>query len=160
MEVVISFYHICHLVRFVRNTSIANVNNLSSGVTTDMIVYSIIIPVVPFQLEHLGYTGISALSGWLIFAFVSNFLCSSIPLLIMFARVQSGGLVVGESHFCRFTELMEVQSDNTSCSMVRVLQGSQIPLDRRSTIFDRLPNYVHGSSIICSHVYCSSDPGS
>lgn len=47
-------------------------NNLLSGVAIDMIIYSIIIPVVPFQLEHLGYTGISALSGWLLFAYVSN----------------------------------------------------------------------------------------
>lgn len=58
-------------------------NNLLSGVAIDMIIYSIIIPVVPFQLEHLGYTGISALSGWLLFAYVSNLLCPSIPLLIL-----------------------------------------------------------------------------
>lgn len=42
-----------------------------TGVAVDVIVYSIIIPVIPFQLEHLGYTGISALSGWLLFAYVN-----------------------------------------------------------------------------------------
>ena len=38
---------------------------------TDLLVYSIIIPVLPFHLETLGYNGISSLIGWLLFAFVS-----------------------------------------------------------------------------------------
>lgn len=46
---------------------------LCSGVTVDLLVYSIVIPVLPFQLEHLGYSsnGVSALVGWLLFAYVS-----------------------------------------------------------------------------------------
>ncbi|XP_006454567.1 hypothetical protein AGABI2DRAFT_214792, partial [Agaricus bisporus var. bisporus H97] len=54
------------------------------GVAVDVIVYSIIIPVIPFQLEHLGYTGISALSGWLLFAYV-NCLFSLAPTTIPIA---------------------------------------------------------------------------
>lgn len=38
-----------------------------------MIVYSIIIPVMPFQLERLGYQHVSSLAGWLLFAYVSLF---------------------------------------------------------------------------------------
>lgn len=41
------------------------------GVATDLLVYSIIIPVVPFRLEHLGYSNVSVLMGWLLFAYVS-----------------------------------------------------------------------------------------
>ena len=41
---------------------------------TDLLVYSTIIPVLPFQLEHLGYQGVSGLVGWLLFAYVSIWL--------------------------------------------------------------------------------------
>jgi DHA1 family solute carrier family 18 vesicular amine transporter 1/2 len=40
------------------------------GITTDLLVYSIIIPVLPFQLERLSYHQVSALTGWLLFAYV------------------------------------------------------------------------------------------
>jgi len=40
------------------------------GVTTDLLVYSLIVPIIPFQLEHLGYSGVSGLVGWLLFAYV------------------------------------------------------------------------------------------
>jgi hypothetical protein len=36
----------------------------------DLLVYSLIIPVIPFQLQALGYSGVPALVGWLLFAFV------------------------------------------------------------------------------------------
>jgi len=39
------------------------------GIATDLVVYSIIVPVMPFQLEHLGYHSVSALTGWLLFAY-------------------------------------------------------------------------------------------
>jgi hypothetical protein len=42
-----------------------------SGITTDLLVYSIIIPVVPFQLERLSYHKVSELTGWLLCAYVS-----------------------------------------------------------------------------------------
>lgn len=39
---------------------------------TDLIVYSIVIPVLPFRLERLGYSGVSALVGWLLFSYVRS----------------------------------------------------------------------------------------
>ena len=41
----------------------------SSGITTDFLIYSIIIPVMPFHLQALGYTDISTLVGYLLFAY-------------------------------------------------------------------------------------------
>lgn len=41
------------------------------GITTDLLVYAIVIPVLPFYLESLNYTGVSRLVGYLQFAFVS-----------------------------------------------------------------------------------------
>lgn len=40
------------------------------GIMTDLLVYSIVIPVLPFQLERLGYSNISGLVGWLLFGYV------------------------------------------------------------------------------------------
>ncbi|KAL5534540.1 hypothetical protein ACEPAG_1003 [Sanghuangporus baumii] len=42
---------------------------ITLSLLTDLMVYSVIIPVVPFQLEKLGYGSPSALTGWLLFAY-------------------------------------------------------------------------------------------
>ncbi|KAG8803067.1 hypothetical protein FRC16_007389 [Serendipita sp. 398] len=39
------------------------------AVFVDLLVYSIIIPVIPFRLQQLGYSNPSALTGWLLFAY-------------------------------------------------------------------------------------------
>ncbi|PCH33242.1 MFS general substrate transporter [Wolfiporia cocos MD-104 SS10] len=49
-------------------------------VTTDLLVYSLIVPVLPFQLEHLGYTGVSGLVGWLLFAYSSGIVLFTPPI--------------------------------------------------------------------------------
>jgi hypothetical protein len=45
-------------------------NCLPSGITTDFLIYSTIIPVMPFHLRALGYSELSALVGYLLFAYV------------------------------------------------------------------------------------------
>ncbi|KZV77539.1 MFS general substrate transporter [Peniophora sp. CONT] len=50
------------------------------GITTDLIVYSILIPVFPYRLEELDYQGISSLVSYLLFAF-SGGLVISTPLI-------------------------------------------------------------------------------
>ena len=44
----------------------------SPGITTDFLIYSIIIPVMPFHLQALGYSEseIPTLVGYLLFAYV------------------------------------------------------------------------------------------
>jgi hypothetical protein len=37
---------------------------------TDLLVYSVVIPVLPFQLERLKYSGVSGLVGWLLLSYV------------------------------------------------------------------------------------------
>ena len=44
-----------------------------AGVTTDILVYSMIVPIIPFRLQGLGYDGVSGLVGWLLFAYVGQF---------------------------------------------------------------------------------------
>jgi hypothetical protein len=40
------------------------------GITTDFLIYSIIIPIMPFHLQALKYSEISVLVGYLLFAYV------------------------------------------------------------------------------------------
>ena len=49
--------------------------HVSTGITTDLLVYSSIIPVIPFQLQHLHYNHVAALTGWLLCAYVRILLC-------------------------------------------------------------------------------------
>ncbi|KAI0078476.1 MFS general substrate transporter [Panus rudis PR-1116 ss-1] len=50
------------------------------GITTDLLVYSIIVPVLPFQLESLDYHGVSSLVGWLLFAYSGGLVLSTPPI--------------------------------------------------------------------------------
>ncbi|TFK30700.1 MFS general substrate transporter [Coprinopsis marcescibilis] len=53
---------------------------VGSGIAIDLLVYSIIIPVIPFQLAALGHTNVSAMTGWLLFAFSGGVLSATIPI--------------------------------------------------------------------------------
>ncbi|KAA1468388.1 MFS general substrate transporter [Dentipellis sp. KUC8613] len=50
------------------------------GITTDLIVYSIVIPVFPFELEKKGYSNVSALVGYLLFAYSGGLVFSTPPI--------------------------------------------------------------------------------
>ncbi|KAI0271635.1 MFS general substrate transporter [Gloeopeniophorella convolvens] len=58
------------------------------GITTDFLVYSIIIPVMPFHLHALHYSGVSALVGYLLFAY-SGGLALSTPIVAWHSEQQS-----------------------------------------------------------------------
>ncbi|TFK26563.1 MFS general substrate transporter [Coprinopsis marcescibilis] len=98
---------------------------VGSGIAIDLLVYSIIIPVIPFQLELIGYSDVSALSGWLLFAFSGGLLISTFPiahvsekyndrrwLLIIGFIILIGSLVM----------MMEAPNYAVMC-VARVLQG-------------------------------------
>ena len=55
------------------------VNDLS-GVATDLFSYAVIIPVIPFRLEALGYNDASARTGWLLFAYSGGLAVSTPPI--------------------------------------------------------------------------------
>ncbi|TFK57595.1 MFS general substrate transporter [Heliocybe sulcata] len=56
------------------------------GVCTDLIVYSVVIPVLPFRLEGLGYTGVSALVGYILFAYSGGLVISTPPIVMLCER--------------------------------------------------------------------------
>lgn len=42
------------------------------GLFVDMLNYTLVLSVFPFRLEHLKYSNVSELNGWLFFIFVSG----------------------------------------------------------------------------------------
>ncbi|KAH9945594.1 MFS general substrate transporter [Amylocystis lapponica] len=52
----------------------------TGSIATDLLIYSVIIPVLPFQLEHLGYRGVSGLVGWLLFAYSAGLVIFTPPI--------------------------------------------------------------------------------
>ncbi|TDL24263.1 MFS general substrate transporter [Rickenella mellea] len=59
---------------------------VGNGIATDLLVYSIIIPVVPFQLEKLGYSNVSGRTGWLLFAYSAG-LSVSTPVVAHLSEI-------------------------------------------------------------------------
>lgn len=49
------------------------------GMMTDTIVYSIIIPIMPFKLHQMGFENVSGRVGWLLFAFSAGVVLSTVP---------------------------------------------------------------------------------
>jgi DHA1 family solute carrier family 18 vesicular amine transporter 1/2 len=95
---------------------------------TDISVYSIIIPVLPFRLEALGYSGVSSLVGWLLFAFV----CAPrrAPRIIeayYFSVSKSGGLVISTIPVAMLSERYKTRRVPFIIGTVTLL-GSQVML--------------------------------
>ncbi|KAJ7226014.1 MFS general substrate transporter [Mycena pura] len=95
------------------------------SVATDLLVYSMIIPVMPFQLEWLGYHSVSALTGWLLFAYSAGLVLCTIPVAMLSERYNArrypfifGLFVIIGSQIM----LMEAPNYAVMC-VARVLQG-------------------------------------
>ncbi|KAJ7630485.1 MFS general substrate transporter [Roridomyces roridus] len=56
------------------------------GIATDLFVYSLIIPVIPFQLERLHYQHVSGLTGLLLFANAIGMVIFTVPVAIFSER--------------------------------------------------------------------------
>ncbi|KAH0590231.1 hypothetical protein J132_01681 [Termitomyces sp. J132] len=95
------------------------------GIIVDLLVYTIIIPVMPFHLEQLGYHQVSALTGWLLFAYSAGLVLSTPPIAVFSERYNTRRmpliigllLLVGSQ-----VMLMEAPTYAVMC-LARVLQG-------------------------------------
>ncbi|KAG6891111.1 hypothetical protein C0995_014201 [Termitomyces sp. Mi166 len=95
------------------------------GIIVDVLVYTIIVPVMPFHLEQLGYHGVSALTGWLLFAYSAGLVLSTPPIAVFSERYNTrripliiGLLLLAGSQVM----LMEAPTYPVMC-IARVLQG-------------------------------------
>ncbi|KAI1786300.1 MFS general substrate transporter [Ganoderma leucocontextum] len=59
------------------------------SITTDILVYSMIVPVIPFRLQDLGYTDVSSLVGWLLFAYSAALVISTPPIAYLSERFKN-----------------------------------------------------------------------
>ncbi|KAF8887788.1 major facilitator superfamily domain-containing protein [Infundibulicybe gibba] len=59
---------------------------LMMSIATDTMIYSILIPVMPFQLEKLGYSAISSRVGWLLFLYSAGLTLSTLPVAMLSER--------------------------------------------------------------------------
>ncbi|CDO70927.1 hypothetical protein BN946_scf184829.g35 [Trametes cinnabarina] len=53
------------------------------AITTDLLIYSIIVPIIPFRLQSLGYDGVSGLAGWLLFAYSASVVIFTPPIAFL-----------------------------------------------------------------------------
>ncbi|KZS93243.1 MFS general substrate transporter [Sistotremastrum niveocremeum HHB9708] len=95
------------------------------GIATDLLVYNIIVPVIPFRLESLGYDQVSARTGWLLFAFSAGLALSTPPIAYISERFNSRrGSMIGGVIFLIVSQVifMEAPLYWVMC-LARVLQG-------------------------------------
>ncbi|KAG6858830.1 hypothetical protein C0995_013596 [Termitomyces sp. Mi166 len=95
------------------------------GILVDLLVYTIIIPVMPSHLQQLRYHHVSSLTGWLLFAFSAGLVLSTPPIAVFSERYNTrrmplifGLLLLGGSQVM----LMEAPTYAVMC-VARVLQG-------------------------------------
>lgn len=56
------------------------------GTFSDILSFSIIIPVIPYHLQDLGHKNVSALTSWLLFAYSAGIFISTFPVAYFFHR--------------------------------------------------------------------------
>ena len=93
------------LVRFLlRDTYVLETHAVSAtGFLTDQLTYSLIIPVIPYQLEAFGYDSMGAKISWLFVAFVRPLTLLNRSLLILLC--QSGTLVLATPPIAHYSEV-------------------------------------------------------
>ncbi|KAF9001639.1 MFS general substrate transporter [Hymenopellis radicata] len=95
------------------------------GILTDLVVYSIIVPVIPFELESLGYSDVSTLTGWLMFTYSAGLALSTVFVSMLAEKYRSRQvpLLIGNVlHIGAQIMFMEAHKYWLMC-FARVLQG-------------------------------------
>ena len=130
----------------------------------DLLAYSTIIPVIPFQLQRLGYseTSSSALTGWLLFAYVSHSPSPQKPLFltIIFELLSHSDSYYVSSRNLKNASILNISSYPSNCLFIRDLPLSAVIYDNRYHFIDRLNNPLHGGSCVLCHGGSSRHPRS
>ncbi|OSX67899.1 hypothetical protein POSPLADRAFT_1130162 [Postia placenta MAD-698-R-SB12] len=99
--------------------------NSFTGVTTDLLVYSLIVPVVPFRLEALGYSGVSGLVGWLLFAYSAGLVAFTPPIAQLSERFNARKipLLIGQVALIGAQIMLMLAPSYWLMVLARVFQG-------------------------------------
>ncbi|GAA5989368.1 hypothetical protein JCM5350_005690 [Sporobolomyces pararoseus] len=95
------------------------------GVLVDLASYSIIVPVIPFRLEALGYSDIGSKTGWLVASYAGGLIVSSPPVAFIGAKYKNRQipLIVGLV-FMIGAIIMFMEANSYALMVVaRILQG-------------------------------------
>ncbi|KAI6045153.1 MFS general substrate transporter [Pisolithus marmoratus] len=125
---------------------------VSLGITTDLLVYSAIIPVIPFQLEHLQYSSVSTLTGWLLCAYSAGLVLSTIPIAIYSERCSSRRipLIIGLIALIISQILLMLAPNYALMAIARVSQGissSMIWVVGLALLCDTTPEHMVGRQL-------------
>ncbi|KAL0569610.1 hypothetical protein V5O48_012350 [Marasmius crinis-equi] len=113
------------------------------GITVDFLVYSIIVPVVPFQLQKLGYANASSLAGWLLFSFYAGSVLATFPIAMVSERYNSrkGPLIIGVIVFITAIVMLMIAPVYWLMVLARILQGVGAAM-----------NFIPGLALLCDTV--------
>lgn len=127
-----------------------------------MIIYSIVIPVLPFHLEHLGYSGVSSLVGYLLFAYVGGYVWMLFPVSqsnSCFTVRRSRDMCVSETTFgCSNQYSICLYSHSGNCLDFWALDIAASTFDQWPGRAYMLPSDAYGSSSLLGNGSRSSYP--
>ncbi|THH30179.1 hypothetical protein EUX98_g4004 [Antrodiella citrinella] len=95
------------------------------GITTDLLVYSMLIPVFPFRLQKLNYSDVSGLVGWLLFAYSAGLVATTPPIAFLSERYinRQHPLLLGQVFLMGSQVLLMEAPTYWVMILARVLQG-------------------------------------
>ncbi|KAF4623451.1 hypothetical protein D9613_002041 [Agrocybe pediades] len=108
-----------------RASSWAVTSVIALGIAVDLLVYSTIIPIMPFHLEKLGFHNVAGLTGWLLFAYSGGLVLSTIPIAMLSERynARKTPLIIGLV-LLTGSQVMLMEAPNYAVMCIaRVLQG-------------------------------------
>ncbi|KAI0757424.1 MFS general substrate transporter [Daedaleopsis nitida] len=122
------------------------------GITTDILVYSMIVPIIPFRLQELGYGGVSGLVGWLLFAYSAAIVISTFPIAYLSERFMNRKipLLLGQLSLIGSQIMLMEAPTYWVMALARVCQGisaSVIWVVGLALVCDTVPEAIIGKQL-------------
>ncbi|KAK4052951.1 hypothetical protein OIO90_004075 [Microbotryomycetes sp. JL221] len=95
------------------------------GLVVDTAGYGLVVPVIPYRLQELGYDSISSRTGWLVAAYAGGLVVSSPPVAWLGSMIRGKRipLIISLLFMAGATILFMETTDYTVLVVARVLQG-------------------------------------
>ncbi|KAI0367508.1 MFS general substrate transporter [Pilatotrama ljubarskyi] len=123
------------------------------AITTDLLIYSMIVPIIPFRLQSLGYEGVSGLVGWLLFAYASLLITPPIAFLSEMYKNRKVPLLLGQAALIGSQVLLMEAPAFWVMVLARIAQGISacvIWVVGLALICDTVPEKIVGSEYTSS----------
>ncbi|KAI0651431.1 MFS general substrate transporter [Trametes meyenii] len=122
------------------------------AITTDLLVYSMIVPIIPFRLQELGYDGVSGLVGWLLFAYSAALVVFTPPIAFLSEKFKNRKvpLLLGQAALIGSQVLLMEAPKFWVMAVARIAQGisaSVIWVVGLALICDTVPERIVGKQL-------------